>query len=168
MDFSSDFLHENNVAGRTLLNLVSRGSSTIAEMLRLADNVPGVFTGEDTQEANKYKDIVFDFMYLKKQDMYDQRIENSEMLLDLDDELRENHIEILQRFYELFESIVRYHSDFLQFIRNIKDGMFLQYSFENLMNDTDGCQLVAEGTIYSIYFKYIMYKYSSLHSCIYI
>ena len=151
MDFSSDFLHENNVAGRTLLNLVSRGSSTIAEMLRLADNVPGVFTGEDSQEAEKYKEIVFDFMYLKKQDMYDQRIETSEQLLDLDDEFRENHIEILQRFYELFESIIRYHSDFLTFIRNIKDGMFLQYSFENLMNDTDGCQLVAEG----IYFSYI-------------
>lgn len=144
MDFPNDFLHENNVAGQTLLNLVSRGSSTIAEMLRLADNIPGVFTGEDSQEAEKYKDIIHDFTYLKKQDQYDERIEKSERLLDLDDEFRENHIEILQRFYELFESIVRFHGDFLQFIRNIRDGMFLQYSFENLMNDTDGCQLIAE------------------------
>eukprot|EP01083_Nonionella_stella_P102334 291036_1 len=142
MEFRSDFLHENNMAGRTLLNLVSRGSSTIAEMLRLADNIPPVFNRDD--EGKKYKDIVFDFTYLKKQDQYDQKIENNEELIDLDDEFRENHIELLQRFYELFESIVRYHSDLLSFVQNIKDGMFLQYSFENLMNDTDGCQLIAE------------------------
>ncbi len=103
----------------------------------MTDNVPGVFTSEDSQEATKYRDIVFDFMYLKKQDQYDQRIENNEILLDLDDEFRENHIEILQRFYELFESIIRYHTDFLQSVRNIHDGMFLQYNFENLMIKMD-------------------------------
>eukprot|EP01083_Nonionella_stella_P021149 58640_1 len=50
---------QTNWFHRTLLNLVSRGSSTVW--------------------------------------FYDQKIENNEELIDLDDEFRENHIELLQR-----------------------------------------------------------------------
>lgn len=38
-----DFTSEDNLAGQTLLRLVSRGSSIIAELLRLSDHVPQVF-----------------------------------------------------------------------------------------------------------------------------
>ena len=38
-----DFTAEDNLAGQTLLRLVSRGSSIIAELLRLSDHVPQVF-----------------------------------------------------------------------------------------------------------------------------
>jgi hypothetical protein len=38
-----DFLAENNTCGQTLLKLVSRGNATIAELLRLKDNVPSVY-----------------------------------------------------------------------------------------------------------------------------
>ncbi|ETO29781.1 hypothetical protein RFI_07339 [Reticulomyxa filosa] len=145
MEFPSDFLHTNNTAGQTLLKLVSRGSSILAEMLRLSDHIPGVFTGQDAREQARYKDIIFDFEYLNKQEQLDTQIEKSEVLLDLDDTFRENHIDILQRFFELFESIVRYHRDLLSFVSQVKDGAFLQYSLESLLTDTDGVQLISEG-----------------------
>ena len=39
----SSFTAENNACGQTLLHLVARGSSIIAELLRLAGNIPAVF-----------------------------------------------------------------------------------------------------------------------------
>lgn len=38
-----DFLAENNTCGQTLLKLVSRGNSIIAELLRLKDVIPNVY-----------------------------------------------------------------------------------------------------------------------------
>ena len=39
----SSFTEENNACGQTLLHLVARGSAIIAELLRLAGNIPPVF-----------------------------------------------------------------------------------------------------------------------------
>ena len=41
---NQDFTAEDNLAGQTLLRLVSRGSAIIAELLRLSDHVPQVFS----------------------------------------------------------------------------------------------------------------------------
>ena len=38
-----DFLAENNYCGQSLLKLVSRGNSAVAELLRLKDVIPPVF-----------------------------------------------------------------------------------------------------------------------------
>jgi hypothetical protein len=49
---NQDFTAEDNVAGQTLLRLVSRGSAIIAELLRLSDHVPQIFTPRsDKQQA---------------------------------------------------------------------------------------------------------------------
>jgi len=68
-----NFLAETNVAGQTLLRLVSRGSAILAELLRLSGHIPSVFF-LDNLEDRKYADILFDFRYLKSQEVIDQKI----------------------------------------------------------------------------------------------
>lgn len=40
---SGDFLAENNLCGRNILQIVANGNATIAELLRLKNYIPDVF-----------------------------------------------------------------------------------------------------------------------------
>ena len=98
-----EFLHPDNVAGRTLLTLVARGSAILSELLRLSDHIPAVFlTGipgfgpqhaappasssggkpdKKSEEAlhavdYKYERILLDFKYLKQPEVFDSIIDN--------------------------------------------------------------------------------------------
>src|SRR3989344_3446486 len=108
-----DFLSENNVAGQTILRLVSRGNAIVAELLRLSDNIPPPFIVPPLDKRKSvakrpYDDVIFDFKYLKNQELYDTRIETTPELSDLDLEFRDAHIDILRRFYQLSESVYKY------------------------------------------------------------
>ena len=100
-----DFLADTCVAGQTLLRLVSRGNAIVAELLRLSDNVPAVFTPVTDKkerarmdpEALRYQKIMFDFQYLNSSEYYEDAIDKDKALSELDAEFRENHIEILKR-----------------------------------------------------------------------
>ena len=76
-----DFLDEENIAGQTLLRLASRGSAIIAELLRLSDNIPVVFLPMPSPEVEKYKEILFDFKYLKSSDAYEAKIDKDTVRL---------------------------------------------------------------------------------------
>ena len=67
-----DFLHPDNVCGRTLLTLVARGSAILAELLRLSNHIPPALTSPDS----KYAPILHDFRYLKSPELYDQKIDH--------------------------------------------------------------------------------------------
>lgn len=69
-----DFVAE--VAGQTLLRLVSRGNAIIAELLRLSSHIPPVFKVEHP-EHRKYANILFDFKYLQNTDYCEGKIEDS-------------------------------------------------------------------------------------------
>ena len=99
---------------------------------------------ENPQEREKYGPILFDFRYLRQSDDCEARIEASADLIDLDDEFRENHIQILERFYMLFESIFKYISDFLRYLEELEEGVFIQHTFEGVLLNQDGKQLMAE------------------------
>ncbi len=81
-----DFLHADNVAGRTLLTLVARGSAILSELLRLSEHIPPVFlagTGVTTSGGQpippldaKHEKILIDFRYLKEPERYDSIIDN--------------------------------------------------------------------------------------------
>eukprot|EP01027_Heterolobosea_sp_BB2_P007140 GEZU01010652.1.p1 GENE.GEZU01010652.1~~GEZU01010652.1.p1 ORF type:complete len:835 (-),score=235.13 GEZU01010652.1:84-2588(-) len=135
-----EFLSETNVCGQTLLRLVSRGNAILAELLRLSNHIPPVFASDDP----KYRDILFDFKYLKSAELFENRIESSAELLDLDEEFRENHIAILERFYLLFESIYKYIKDYAKFLDNLNEGVFIQQTFDSVLVNKDGKQLLAE------------------------
>lgn len=71
------FLDEQNIAGQTLLRLVSRANAIIAELLRLSVHVPPVFRLEDKQTQKKYGEILMDFSYVSKADYFQQRIDSN-------------------------------------------------------------------------------------------
>jgi WASH complex subunit strumpellin len=164
-----DFLDEENIAGQTLLRLASRGSAIIAELLRLSDNIPVVFLPLPSPEVEKYKEILFDFKYLKSSDAYEAKIDKDTVRLpftfscsfhfdgvahvvcvllcfaraccahclmqelqDLDEEFRENHVGMLERFYQMFESVYKYIADLNAYIAEMADGTFVDYTIEVL------------------------------------
>ena len=84
-----DFLTETSIAGQTLLRLVARGSSIIAELLRLSPFTPtsvryAAFADEDKAtaaavterdpRAPRYKAVLTDFRYLKTPEMFDREL----------------------------------------------------------------------------------------------
>jgi WASH complex subunit strumpellin len=138
-----DFLHPDNSAGQTLLQLVARGSAIIAELQRISDHIPPVFLGTSREQA-KYASILLDFRYLASMDSYDEKLDNDQYLLDLDDEFRENHMTILERFFSLFDSIYRYVTDYMQYLESLGDGVFVQHTTEGVLMDRDGKQLMCE------------------------
>jgi WASH complex subunit strumpellin len=156
-----EFLTAGNIAGQTLLRLVSRGSSIIAELLRLSHTfVPpavrfAALAGEDAAgaaaaverdpRAARYRPVLFDFRYLKTPEMFNQQLNTSAELTDLDEEFFDAHEEVLGRFYVLFESIFTFMADYNKFLRELEEGYFIQYTLEAVLLDVDGRQLLCEG-----------------------
>nr|XP_023013029.1 WASH complex subunit 5 [Leptinotarsa decemlineata] len=141
---SSDFLAENNICGQTILHLVSRGNAIIAELLRLKDYVPKLYRLETKQDVQKYGDIILDFSYFKISEFHEQKIENNELLRDLDEEFRDNHIEIINRFYLVFESIHTYIIDLNQFLEELEEGQHIHTTLESIFIDVEGKQVMCE------------------------
>lgn len=142
-----DFLGPDNLCGANLLRLTSRGSAIIAELMRLADNIPEVFLPTEQikdPEQVKYASILFDFHYLREPEEYERKVNESAELLDLDIEFQENHTDILDRFYNLFESIWKYQADCRKFIDDVTNGFYIQHSVETILENTDGRQLLCE------------------------
>ena len=125
-----------------LLKLVSRGSSIIAELLRMKDFIPDVFT--NMEEATKFKSVVFDFTYFNKIDSNEDKIRNSSSLRNLDEEFRENYVEILTRFYSVFNNIYKYSEDLNKFSNQLKQGIYVQHSLESLLTGKESRHLICE------------------------
>ncbi|KAG8010235.1 WASH complex subunit 5 [Nibea albiflora] len=117
-----DFLAENNLCGQAILRIVSRGNAIIAELLRLSDFIPPVFRLKDKSDQQKYGDIICDFSYFKGPEYYEGKLEAKPDLQDLDEEFRENNIEILSRFYLAFESVHKYIVDLNSAARSSGDS----------------------------------------------
>lgn len=140
----ADFL--SNVAGQTLLSIVGRGSAIIAELRRLSDHVPKVFllNPNESKIRSKYAPIILDFKYLQNPDEHEEKIEKDEEASELDEEFRENHLPLLERFYSLFESIHKYITDWLGYLEELSEGTFVQHTTEGVLLDVEGKQLMAE------------------------
>ncbi len=63
-------------------------------------------------------------------------------LQDLDEEFRENHMDILTRFYRAFQSVHKYISDFNRFLEDLQDGNFIQQTLDTVLHNEDGKQLM--------------------------
>lgn len=49
---------------------------------------------------------------------------------DLDEEFRETHLAILERFYQCFDSIYKYVKDLLLYFQEMNEGVFVQHTIE--------------------------------------
>uniref|UniRef100_A0A1E1XMR4 WASH complex subunit strumpellin n=1 Tax=Amblyomma sculptum TaxID=1581419 RepID=A0A1E1XMR4_AMBSC len=139
-----DFLAENNACGQTLLHLVSRGNAIIAELLRLSDVVPSIFKLDNRKDVSEYGEILLDYSYFKAIEQFENKIEANDQLQDRDEELRENYIDILTRFYLAFESIHKYTIDLNRFLEDLDEGIYIQQSLESVLVNDDGKQLMCE------------------------
>uniref|UniRef100_A0A3Q1JJX3 WASH complex subunit 5 n=1 Tax=Anabas testudineus TaxID=64144 RepID=A0A3Q1JJX3_ANATE len=139
-----DFLAENNLCGQAILRIVSRGNAIIAELLRLSDFIPAVFRLKDKSDQQKYGDIICDFSYFKGPEYYDGKLEAKPELQDLDEEFRENNIEILSRFYLAFESVHKYIVDLNRYLDDLHEGVYIQQTLETVLLNEDGKQLLCE------------------------
>nr|XP_056710522.1 WASH complex subunit 5 [Euleptes europaea] len=139
-----DFLAENNLCGQAILRIVSCGNAIIAELLRLSEFIPGVFRLKDKADQLKYGEIIFDFSYFKGPEACEGKLEAKPELLDLDDEFRENNIEILTRFYLAFQSVHKYIVDLNRYLDDLNEGIYIQQTIETVLLNEDGKQLLCE------------------------
>ncbi|XP_013929328.1 PREDICTED: WASH complex subunit strumpellin-like, partial [Thamnophis sirtalis] len=139
-----DFLAENNLCGQAILRIVSCGNAIIAELLRLSEFVPPVFRLKDKSDQQKYGDIIFDFSYFKGPELCEGKLEAKPELQDLDDEFRENNIEILTRFYLAFQSVHKYIVDLSRYLDDLNEGIYIQQTLETVLLNEDGKQLLCE------------------------
>ena len=52
---------------------------------------------------------MWDLNYIQEQDKYDIMLQESTELMNLDEAFKESYIDIVKRFYNMFESIYKYH-----------------------------------------------------------
>ena len=135
-----DFFSDD--CGEHALLLAARGSALIAEILRLAEHIPSVFL--DPQSAPQYENIICDFSYFSKQVEFEKAITDSAELLELDEEFKETHMELLIRFFKLFRGVLGYVSELNRFVTDIREGMYISHSMESVLVHPDGKQLMCE------------------------
>lgn len=139
-----DFLAENNLCGQAILRIVSCGNAIIAEVLRLSEFIPAVFLLKDRADQQRYGDIIFDFSYFKGPEFWESKLEARPELQDLDEEFRENNIEILTRFYLAFQSVHKYIVDLNRYLDDLNEGVYIQQTLETVLLNEDGKQLLCE------------------------
>lgn len=139
-----DFLAENNLCGQAILRIVSCGNAIIAEVLRLSEFIPTVFLLKDRADQQRYGDIIFDFSYFKGPEFWESKLEAKPELQDLDEEFRENNIEIVTRFYLAFQSVHKYIVDLNRYLDDLNEGVYIQQTLETVLLNEDGKQLLCE------------------------
>lgn len=133
----------------TLLTIVARANAIITELYRLVELVPGPFLSGSQYHLDKSKrftldDIVCDFSYFKQTELFEAKIEANEELKRADELFCENYVDILTRFYLTFESVQRYAYDLNRFLVDLEDETFVGQSFEGLLQEAEGRQLLCE------------------------
>ena len=142
-----EFLSEDNICGQHLLKLVARGSAVIAELLRLSSNIPDIFDSDSMSKEpmkRKHIEILFNYQYLHDPEEHENNLSKNADLLNLDLEVQENHSEILDRCYKLFESIWKYQADFAKYIDDVQNGFYIQHSLDDIFMEVAGKQLICE------------------------
>ncbi|CAH2039565.1 unnamed protein product, partial [Iphiclides podalirius] len=138
------FLAEDNLCAQNLLKLVSHGNAILAEILRLKSHIPTIYLLDNKELQQKYQDVIMDFSYFKISDDQEKKINANGKLQDMDDDLKEKYLELITRFYLLFENIYQYIVDLNTFVDQLNDGAFIQQTIDSVMKDVEGKQLLCE------------------------
>ena len=119
-----DDLNTLNNWSTHLLTILSNGNAIIAEMCRLSEMIPTVFRLNSKQDQLKYGELICDFSYFNNLDSFDRKLEENQSLQNLDDELKNDYLEVLTRFFLAFDSAHKYITDLNKFIDDLDDGWF--------------------------------------------
>lgn len=115
-----DFLAES-LCGKDFLQLLAQGSGIVAELLRLSNNIPKIFLNTD-EEGSQYKDMLFDFEYLRNSDLFEEKIAKIPDYEQLEENLFERYSGLIRRFMDLFESIISYTSQLNKLMKDINEN----------------------------------------------
>ena len=122
--------------GKAFLRLIARGSTIVAELLRLSNNIPQIFY-PGSSDNSKYKDLLFDFNYLRNIEEYDEKVTHLPDYETLEDNLFDKYCDIIERFMRLFESINRYNDDLNTLVEEIKDNFYAESMDVRIRFDVD-------------------------------
>lgn len=125
-----------------LLKIVARGSSILSDIFHMKNFIPDVFY--KPEELKRYNGVIFDFEYLKKIDFFEEKIRNSVDLRNMDEEFRENNIELLQRFYLIFNNVYKYIRDLEYYFESVNKGIYVQHTLENMLGSKNVRHLICE------------------------
>ena len=98
-------------------------------------------------EQKKYLDILFDLEYVKDQERFDKKIQDSVRLIEIDEKFKDIYLEVIERFYNLFESIYTYYNKVTTFLSEVNEGKYIEFTLDVILNDIDGKKLIVE-TLY--------------------
>ena len=143
-----------SLLNQELLKLVSRGSAIICEILRLKDFIPEPYS--NPSEEKLYKDIIFDFSIFNQGKIYafEDRLKNNQELFDKDEDFRENYIDLIERFYALFDSIYQYITDWKTFIGQVNSGKFIQHTIETILSHKEIRPVFVREKLIVSYYRY--------------
>lgn len=65
----------------------------------------------------------------------------------MDESFKETYLEIIERFYILFESIYNYYISVTTYLADIAEGKYIEFTLDVILLDNDGKTLIVE-TIY--------------------
>ena len=123
-------------------------------------------------KETKYDHFLFDFSYLRNIEEYETKLLNHHtndwedttaimattttttgdaaiMMEDdqngmVQEQFLNSHRDIITHFYQLFERIYNYQKDLEQISNNLKDGYYIQYTIESVLQHPVGKQLICE------------------------
>ncbi len=78
------------------------------------------------------------------QDQCDEKIQASIDLIEIDEQFKESYLDILERFYILFESIHQYYLEIQEFVDRVRSNYFIDYTMEGIMAEKEGKRLLIE------------------------
>lgn len=78
------------------------------------------------------------------QDQCDEKIQSNIDLIDIDEQFKESYLDILERFYILFESIHQYYLEIQEFVDRVRQNHFIDYTMEGIMAEKEGKRLLIE------------------------
>ena len=157
-DENDDNNNNENINQKNILedvqSLVSRANAMICEIKALSDNVPKEFFPSSsttrvstTTTINNFDSVLFDFSYLQTPEKNEHSVQKSQLKRRLDTQFKKKYVKVLERYYSMFQAVIRFYKDFVKFIENVEEKggrLYGSETLETLLKHRDGKQLLPE------------------------
>lgn len=128
----------DDILGKALLGLLSRGAAILTEIHRLAEHIPDKL-------LDRHSGFLFTFLeYFSDPERNETRLNLSAATVQADEEFQSAHVEYFERFYNVCVGIVRYARDFNRVVKDLKQGYYISHTLEQVLLDLDGKQWLPE------------------------
>ena len=65
-------------------------------------------------------------------------------MIEIDEQFKESYLDIIERFYTLFESIYQYQTETNEFVARVRENYYIDYSIETVLTEKEGKRLLIE------------------------